>query len=172
MTDLTILTYPDPFLEQAAQAVENIDGNMQARIDCMADMMYEAQGVGLAANQVGWGRRLILYDVAPRDGEPQLIVLINPVITACEGQQVSSKEGCLSVPDFRADVKRAARVQVKALDRHGNPLSLEAEGLEAVVLQHEIDHLNGVLFITHLSALKRNMYKRAVKKRLRQKGSS
>ncbi len=169
MSELTILEYPDTFLRRTTLPVKNIDGALQEFIDRMAATMYNAKGAGLAAIQVGLDRRLLIYDLTQQEGEPQLEVLINPVITLCEGTQVFEQEGCLSVPDFRANVKRANRVQVKAVDRHGNPLTIEAEGFQAVVLQHEIDHLEGKLFIDHISALKRGMYKRSIKKRLKQK---
>ena len=169
MSELEILTYPNPFLTQATKPLENIDGKVQEMITKMADTMYAAPGIGLAAIQVGWGKRLLIYDVAPRDEKRELNVIINPKIIASEGEIVSEDEGCLSVPDFRSDVKRAARLLVEGVDREGDPLRIEAEGLLAIVLQHEIDHLNGTLFIDHISALKREMYKRRIKKKLRMK---
>jgi len=131
--------------------------------------MYEAPGVGLAAIQVGHDKSLLIYDVAPRDEKRDLQVLINPRIVSSEGTMISEDEGCLSVPDFRSDVKRASQILVEGIDREGKPLRLEAEGLLAVVLQHEIDHLNGTLFIDRISSLKRQMYKRRVKKSLNRK---
>jgi peptide deformylase len=169
MSKLEILTYPNPFLTQATKPLKNIDGNVQEMITKMADTMYAAPGIGLAAIQVGWGKRLLIYDVAPRDEKRELNVIINPKIITSEGEIVSEDEGCLSVPDFRSDVKRAARLLVEGVDREGDPLHIEAEGLLAIVLQHEIDHLNGTLFIDHISALKREMYKRRIKKKLRMK---
>lgn len=169
MSKLEILTYPNKFLLSPTKPLENIDGKVQEMIDNMATTMYEAPGVGLAAIQVGWDKSLLIYDIAPRDESRQLNVLVNPRIIASEGEILSEDEGCLSVPDFRADVKRASRVLVEGVDREGNPQRIEAEGLLAIVLQHEIDHLNGTLFIEHISALKREMYKRRVKKILRQK---
>ncbi len=135
----------------------------------MALTMYDAPGIGLAAIQVGWDKSLLIYDVSPRDESRSLHVLINPKIIAREGEIVSENEGCLSVPDFRADVKRAASLTVEGYDRDGNPSKIDAEGILAIVLQHEIDHLNGTLFIEHLSSLKRQMYKRRIKKQLREK---
>jgi peptide deformylase len=135
----------------------------------MAAAMYEAPGVGLAAIQVGHDKSLLIYDVAPRDEKRDLQVLINPRIVSSEGTMISEDEGCLSVPDFRSDVKRASQILVEGIDREGKPLRLEAEGLLAVVLQHEIDHLNGTLFIDRISSLKRQMYKRRVKKSLNRK---
>ena len=147
--------------------IENIDGKVQDLIEAMAITMYKAPGIGLAAIQVGHNKSLLVYDIAPKDEERSLHVLINPKIIATEGTIISEEEGCLSVPDFRADVKRAAKILVEGYDREGKPLRIEAEGLLSLVLQHEIDHLNGVLFIDHLSSLKRQMYKRRVKKTLR-----
>ncbi len=169
MSKLEILTYPNKFLLNPTRPLENIDGKVQEMIDDMAATMYDAPGIGLAAIQVGWDKSLLVYDIAPRDESRQLNVLVNPKIIASEGEMLSEDEGCLSVPDFRADVKRASRILVEGVDREGSPLRIEAEGLLAVVLQHEIDHLNGTLFIEHISALKREMYKRRVKKQLRKK---
>ena len=169
MSKLEILTYPNKFLLNPTRPLENIDGKVQGMIDDMAATMYDAPGIGLAAIQVGWDKSLLVYDIAPRDESRQLNVLVNPKIIASEGEMLSEDEGCLSVPDFRADVKRASRILVEGVDREGSPLRIEAEGLLAVVLQHEIDHLNGTLFIEHISALKREMYKRRVKKQLRKK---
>ena len=167
MNTLPILTYPDKFLTRPTKPVENVDGTIQRIIEDMASTMYQAPGVGLAAIQVGFDKSIIIYDISPRDEKRSLQVLINPKIVASEGQTVSEDEGCLSVPDFRADVKRAASVLVEGLDRDGNPLRISADGLLAVVLQHEIDHLNGTLFIDRISALKRELYKRRVKKKLK-----
>jgi peptide deformylase len=169
MNKLNILTYPDKFLSQPTQPLDNIDGKVQEMIDKMALTMYDAPGVGLAAIQVGWDKSLLIYDVAPRDESRSLHVLINPKIIAREEEIVSENEGCLSVPDFRADVRRAAAITVEGHDRDGNPLKIDAEGILAIVLQHEIDHLNGTLFIEHVSSLKRQMYKRRIKKQLQEK---
>ena len=168
MTVLTILTFPDKFLGQKAKAVENIDGQLQKIIDDMAVTMYQAPGVGLAAVQVGIDQSFLVYDISPPDQGKSLQVLINPRIITQEGTLISEDEGCLSVPDFRSDVKRAAMILVEGFDREGKPLRLEAEGLMAVVLQHEIDHLNGTLFIDRISSLKRQLYKRRIFKNLRQ----
>jgi peptide deformylase len=169
MTPLDILTYPDKFLLHPTTPVENIDGKVQDLIEAMALTMYKAPGIGLAAIQVGHNKSLLVYDIAPKDEARSLQVLINPKIISKEGTIISEEEGCLSVPDFRADVERAANILVEGYDREGKPLRIEAEGLLSLVLQHEIDHLNGVLFIDHLSSLKRQMYKRRVKKTLRKK---
>ena len=169
MTVLDILTYPDKFLKKKTAPVENIDGALQSAFDNMATTMYEAPGVGLAAPQVGIGQSFIVYDIAPREDGRDLHVLVNPKIITTEGEIISENEGCLSVPDFRADVKRAERILVEGVDRDGNPLGFEADGMLAIVIQHELDHLNGTLFIDHISALKRQMYKRRVQKELKQR---
>lgn len=169
MSKLNILTYPDKFLGKPTLSLNNIDGKVQEMIDKMALTMYDAPGIGLAAIQVGWDKSVLIYDIAPQDEKRALQVLINPKIITKEGEVLSENEGCLSVPDFRADVKRAARLTVEGHDREGNPLKIDAEGMLAIVLQHEIDHLNGTLFIEHISSLKRQMYKRRIKKQLREK---
>jgi peptide deformylase len=169
MTVLDIVTYPDRFLRQKTKPVDNIDGRLQQLIDNMGVTMYNAPGVGLAAIQVGVDKQMLVYDVAPNDESRRLNVLINPKIVSAEGQVLSENEGCLSVPDCRANVKRAARILVEGVDRDGNPQRIEAEGMLAIVLQHEIDHLNGTLFIDHISALKRQMYERRIKKMLKKK---
>jgi peptide deformylase len=168
MDKLEILTYPNKSLSQATSALDNIDGKVQEMIDGMASTMYEAPGIGLAAIQVGWDKSVLIYDIAPRDETRELNVLVNPKIITQEGQILSENEGCLSVPDFRADVKRSEYITVEGHDREGNPIRLDAEGILAIVLQHEIDHLNGTLFIERISSLKRQMYKRRVKKQLKE----
>ena len=169
MSKLEILTYPNKFLGEPTKPLENIDGKVQETIDQMAATMYDAPGIGLAAIQVGWDKSLLIYDIAPRDENRSLHVLINPKIVTQEGEMLSENEGCLSVPDFRADVKRAANITVEGVDREGKPVRMDADGLLAIVLQHEIDHLNGTLFIERISALKRQMYQRRVKKQMKMK---
>ena len=169
MTILDILTYPDKFLKKKTNPVENIDGAMQTVFNDMAATMYEAPGIGLAAPQVGIGQSFLIYDIAPKEDSRDLHILVNPRIISSEGEILSENEGCLSVPDFRADVKRAERILVEGVDRDGNPLRFEAEGMLAIVIQHEMDHLDGTLFIDHISALKRQMYKRRVQKELKQR---
>lgn len=169
MSKLDILTYPDKFLSEPTKPLADIDGKVQQMIDDMAATMYEAPGIGLAAIQVGWDKSLLIYDIAPRDENRSLQVLINPKIVTKVGEIISENEGCLSVPEFRADVKRAANITVEGHDREGNPIRMDADGLLAIVLQHEIDHLNGTLFIEHISSLKRQMYKRRMKKQLKVK---
>ena len=172
MPILKILTYPDHTLRQPTSELDNIDGDVQKMIDQMSATMYDAPGVGLAAIQVGWDKSVLIYDVSASDQDRSLQVLINPRIVSQEGEILSENEGCLSVPEFRADVKRYSSILVEGVDREGRPVELEAEGMLAIVLQHEIDHLNGLLFIDHVSKLKRELYKRRLKKILKQRGSS
>jgi peptide deformylase len=169
MSKLKILTYPDNILRNPTRDLDNIDGDVQKMIDQMSATMYAAPGVGLAAIQVGWNRSVLIYDISPSDEGSALQVLINPRIIDQEGEILSENEGCLSVPEFRADVKRYASILVEGVDREGRPLQLEADGMLAIVLQHEIDHLRGKLFIDHISALKRQLYTRRMKKKLRTK---
>jgi peptide deformylase len=168
---LEILTFPDEFLKNPVHPVEQIDGKLQTIIDQMSATMYLAPGVGLAAIQVGLNKSLLVYDISPKDDGRDLHVLINPSIIAQEGQIMSENEGCLSVPDFRADVQRSAQILVEGLNRDGKPLRFEAEGFLSIVLQHEIDHLNGILFIDRISTLKRQLYTRRVKKQLKHQGA-
>jgi peptide deformylase len=163
-----IITYPDPFLRKPTHKVEVIDDEIHRLIEDMSETMYAEPGVGLAANQVGSDRMVLIYDVSRSEEESSPTALINPEIVEREGSQLSENEGCLSVPDFRADVKRYAQIRVRALDRNGEPLDFQADGFESIVLQHEIDHLLGILFIDRISALKRELYKRRRKKQLRQ----
>ena len=169
MTILKILTYPDQTLRQPTNTLDNIDGDVQKTIDHMASTMYGAPGVGLAAIQVGWDKSVLIYDISASDQDRSLQVLINPRIVDHEGEILSENEGCLSVPEFKADVKRYASILVQGVDREGRPVELEAQGMLAIVLQHEIDHLKGTLFIDHVSALKRQLYTRRMKKKLRSK---
>jgi peptide deformylase len=162
---LDIITYPHSVLKTPAVAVDTIDGTLQEMIDNMIETMYSAPGIGLAANQVGSLLRVIVFDRSPREPGHDPAVLINPEIVYREGSIVH-EEACLSVRDYAAEVKRNFQVEAKGIDRQGNPVSFEAEDLLAVCLQHEIDHLNGVLFIDHLSSLKRTLYKKRLKKML------
>lgn len=161
-----ILTYPNKFLRKRARPVKDFDGDLQKIIVDMGETMYAAPGAGLASIQIGVEQSIMVYDLGPKDERRSLQVLTNPRIVSQEGQVISENEGCLSVPDFRADVKRASQIVVAGLDRNGNPLRFDAEGHFAIVLQHELDHLNGTLFIDHLSSLKRGLYKRHLKKKL------
>ena len=168
MTVRNILTYPDKFLRKKTVPVVVFDDKLQNLIDDMIETMYDEPGVGLAAIQIGSDQSVIVYDVTQEEGEHQAEALINPIIVSREGSVLSEGEGCLSVPDFRADVKRDARIRVEGVDRLGAPVEMDVEGFLAIVLQHEIDHLNGILFIDRISALKREIYKRKRKKQLRQ----
>jgi peptide deformylase len=169
---LNIHTYPDPVLKSRADEVTDIDGDLMKLIEDMGETMYDAPGIGLAANQIGILKRILVYDVGHKSGDGRnLNVLINPEIVAGEGKIVHD-EACLSVIDFSAEVTRMAKVQVKGYDKDGHPVDIEAEGLLAVCLQHEIDHLNGTLFIDHISSLKRSLYKRRLKKMMMENSSS
>jgi len=158
---LKIVYLPDPCLRQIAKPVETFDSALQTLIDDMFDTMYHARGVGLAAPQVGISKRLSVIDT---EGDKQnQLVIINPEIIRAEGEQ-EYHEGCLSVPGSYDKVIRAEKVTVKALDRHGEPFEITADGLLGECLQHEIDHLNGKLYIDLLSPLKRNLARRKLEK--------
>lgn len=160
-----ILFYPDKRLRTPGQAVEEFGAELHQLIDDMAETMYAAPGVGLAATQLGIPKRLFIIDVATDDDEPSdLRVFINPEIIAAEGE-TTFNEGCLSFPGLREDIDRAERVTVRALDKDGNPFELEADGLLAIAIQHENDHLDGKLMIDHLSVLRRRLMHRAMMKR-------
>lgn len=167
MSPLEIVTYPDKFLRQPTKPVENIDGAIQKIIDSMASTMYAAPGVGLAAIQVRFNKSILIYDISPPEEKRNLQVLINPEIIEGEGETVSENEGCLSIPDLQANVKRFSSVLVEGVNRVGNPERFEVDGFLSLVLQHEIDHLNGRLLIDRISPLKRELYKRQVKKKMR-----
>jgi peptide deformylase len=174
MALLEILTYPDPRLALKSTAVEMVDDTTKKLIDDMFETMYLSDGVGLAAPQVGVTKRIIVVDCGQREPreedddsplepcEPHAVV--NPEIVAREGV-ITWEEGCLSVPGYVDEIERAEKVTLKGLDRHGNPILMEATGLLAVCFQHEIDHLEGVLFVDRLSRLKQAMVKKKLKKR-------
>jgi peptide deformylase len=164
MAVLPIRKLPDQVLRQPSREVTEINGELQRLIDDMSETMYAAPGLGLAAIQVGALHRLIVFDVGHREGGARdLKVIINPCITQADGE-LTHEEGCLSVADFSAEVRRHARVTVKGLSREGKPVAITGEGLLAVVLQHEVDHLDGILFIDRISRLKRSLYLRRLKK--------
>jgi len=167
MTHLKIVTYPDKFLKEPTKPVENIDGKLMEAVGNMGETMYAAPGIGLAAIQVGIARSFLIYDVSPGDEKRQLSLLVNPRIVEKEGEIISENEGCLSVPEYRADVKRYASIIVEGYSGDEKPVRIEAHDLLSIVLQHEIDHLRGTLFIDRISALKRQIYKRKVKKQLK-----
>jgi len=150
-----ILILPDPLLRRVSEPVETVDAEARRLIDDMFETMYDAPGIGLAAIQVGVPRRIVTIDIARKDDPPAPQVFIKPEIVAASEEMSLYEEGCLSIPDYHEDVERPARVRVRYLDRNLAPCEVEAEGLLATCLQHEIDHLNGVLFVDHISRLKR-----------------
>lgn len=167
MALLKIIRYPDPVLKKKAEPVREITWEIKRLVDDMAETMYAAPGVGLAAPQIGRSIRVIVIDVNPKEEEKRdLITLINPEIIEHSGD-IAWEEGCLSIPDYSSDVKRAERVVVKGLDINGNERVVVGEGLLSVVLQHEIDHLDGILFIDRLGPIKRDLIKRRLRKQAR-----
>lgn len=168
MAILDIITYPDPRLLEPSEPVETIDDTIRQLIEDMVETMFDAPGSGLAAIQVGVNKQIIVVNTTATEEEPSWYALINPRITEKDGYFLSEDEGCLSVPELRANVKRASKIKVEALDVEGKPVSMDVDGFHAVILQHEIDHVNGVLFVDYLSALKRNMYKKKIKKLMKQ----
>ncbi len=165
MALLEILRYPDSRLRNRAKPVDTIDAETRQLVDDMFETMYKASGIGLAATQVNSTKRLLVLDLSENHDDP--LCLINPEILSREGE-AKEEEGCLSVPGIYEPVKRATHIRVKALDRDGNPIELELEGLPAVCVQHEIDHLDGKLFIDHLSRLKSTRIRKKLEKEARQ----
>ncbi|WJW75621.1 peptide deformylase [Thiohalobacter sp. IOR34] len=165
MAKLEILHFPDERLRTRAEPVEQVDDALRRLIDDMFETMYAAPGIGLAATQVNVHRRLIVIDISEEKDQP--LVLINPEILARDGVE-EMEEGCLSVPGIYEKVQRADSVRVRALDRDGRPFELEADGLLAVCIQHEIDHLDGKLFVDYLSSLKRQRIRKKLEKARRQ----
>ncbi len=169
---LPILIAPNPMLKARARPVEPRDADqVRALLPRMFATMYRAPGIGLAAPQVGHGLRIVVVDLMP-DEKPAPIALINPEIVTASEELATREEGCLSLPGQYADITRPARVTVRYFDQEGAPHEIDAESLLAACLQHEIDHLNGVLFVDHLSNLKRNMIMRRLAKEQRQKRES
>jgi peptide deformylase len=166
MAILTILEFPDERLRKKAAPVETVDESIRRLIDDMLETMYAAPGVGLAANQVNVQKRVIVIDVSEEKNAP--LCLINPELLEKQGAE-EMDEGCLSVPGIFEKVSRAEKVRVHALDREGNAFELEAEGLLAVCIQHEMDHLEGKLFVDYLSPLKRQLVRKKLKKEQRQR---
>ena len=164
MAQLQILHFPDPRLRKKAVPVDTVDDNLRALIDDMFETMYAAPGIGLAATQVNVQKRLIVIDIS--DDQTQPHIFINPNILAREGEE-QMEEGCLSVPGIIEIVQRAQRIRVSALDRYGEPFELTTDGLLAVCIQHEIDHLEGKLFVDYLSTLKRNRIRKKLEKQAR-----
>lgn len=169
MTRLTILEYPDPRLRTAAAPVAVVDDAVRELAADMLETMYASKGIGLAATQVNVHRRLLVIDVSEERDQPH--VFVNPEVVARD-QVGSYQEGCLSVPGIYDDVERAQKIRVRALDRDGRPFELEAEGLLAICIQHEIDHLDGKLFVDYLSELKRQRIRKKLEKERRQRGDS
>lgn len=167
MALLRIYHYPEAVLAQKAAPVTTIDDTLRTLARDMAETMYAAPGVGLAAPQVGVSQRLIVLDCARKEDPPALIVAVNPEIVASAGSSCE-EEGCLSVPGYYTRVDRAARVTVRFLDLDGQSRQVEAEGLLAVAFQHEIDHLDGILFVDRLSSLKKSIFRRKYRKMLEQ----
>lgn len=173
MATRDIISIPDKLLRSESAAVERVDDELRRLVDDMFETMYAAPGIGLAAVQVGVPRRLITLDVVGREDEerkPEPLVLVNPRILWTSDERATYEEGCLSIPEYYAEVERPARVRVGFLDREGKPQEVEANGVLAVCLQHEIDHLDGTLFIDHLSKLKRDMVVKKFAKAAKQSG--
>jgi peptide deformylase len=162
---LDILTFPDPRLRNRAKPVAEVDESVRRTVDDMFETMYAAPGIGLAATQVNIPKRIIVIDVSEEQSEP--LCLINPEILERTGEE-QMEEGCLSVPGFYEPVTRAEQIRVRALDRDGKPFELKTGGLLAVCIQHEIDHLDGKLFVDYISALKRQRIRRKLEKDQRQ----
>jgi peptide deformylase len=177
MALLKIITYPEKSLSQPSAKVETIDEEIRELVRDMGETMSLESGVGLAAPQVGVNKRILVYNARaaePEDDgtEEKITALINPEILEASGSYLSENEGCLSVVDFRADVKRYETVRVRARDMDGRDLEFEARGLAAVIMQHEIDHLDGILFIDRISSLKRAMYKKRILKQIKEARAS
>ncbi|QWE06645.1 peptide deformylase [Polynucleobacter sp. JS-JIR-5-A7] len=166
MALLTVLCYPDPRLHKVAKPVAQVDARVKKIVADMADTMYEAPGVGLAATQVDIHERIVVIDVS--DEQNELMVFINPEIIWASAETKSWREGCLSVPEFYDEVERPAQIRLKALDLDGKEFEIEADGLLAVCLQHELDHLQGKVFVEYLSLLKRTRISQKMKKRAKE----
>ena len=162
----TILSYPDPRLHTVARPVQGVDARVKALVADMIETMYEANGIGLAATQIDVHERVVVIDISEERNQP--LVLINPEIVWASDEKVLNEEGCLSVPGIYDGVERSTAVKVTALDEHGDSRSIEAEGLLAVCIQHELDHLRGKVFVEYLSPLKRNRIKTKLVKQQRE----
>jgi peptide deformylase len=172
MTIKPLIILPDPVLRQVSKPVEKVDAPLLELADDMLATMYDAPGIGLAAIQIGEPLRMLVIDLAKEDEAPAPHVFINPEVLESGDARSVYEEGCLSIPDYYAEVERPATVRVKYLDRDGKAQEIMAEGLMATCLQHEIDHLNGVLFIDHISKLKRDIVMRKFKKLAKDKPAS
>ena len=171
MTIKPLIILPDPILRQVSKPIETMDGEVKKLADDMLETMYDAPGIGLAAIQIGVARRMLVLDVSKEGEDKKPLVFINPEIVASSDARSVYEEGCLSIPDYYAEVERPAGITVRHLDREGKEQVTEADGLLATCLQHEIDHLNGVLFIDHISKLKREMVIRKFTKAAKMRGS-
>lgn len=165
MAILKILRFPDPRLRNKAKPVKQVDAKLRRIASDMLETMYDAQGIGLAATQVNIAQRIVVIDLSPDASDP--LVLINPVFEVLKDDLVESDEGCLSVPGFYEPVNRFERIRANFLDRQGSEQSMESEGLLGACIQHECDHLNGILLVDHISSLKRQMIRRKLIKRQR-----
>lgn len=172
MTTRPLIILPDPVLRQASKPVESVDAAVRALADDMLETMYDAPGIGLAAIQIGEPLRMTVIDLSKEDEEKQPHLFINPEIVTRSDETSVYEEGCLSIPDYYAEVERPAEVTVRYLDRDGREQTMEADGLMATCLQHEIDHLDGVLFIDYISKLKRDMVVRKFRKLARDKDTT
>ena len=166
MALLPVLCYPDPRLHKRAKPVDKVDERIRGIVKDMAETMYDAPGVGLAATQVDIHEQIIVIDVS--DDQNELMVFINPELVWASEEKKSWREGCLSVPEYYDEVDRPANIRVKAIDLHGKPFEIEADGVLAVCLQHEMDHLQGKVFVEYLSLLKRNRISLKMKKRAKE----
>ena len=172
MALMPIITAPDPRLKVLSEAVETVDDAVRKLMDDMLESMYAAPGIGLSAIQVGVTKRVIVTDVAPDDKPREPLFLVNPQIVRFSDDMARYNEGCLSLPEHYAEIERPEGITVEFLDRDGKPRSLDATGLLSRCIQHEMDHLDGILFVDHLSAIKRNMILRKLVKARRQKVSA
>lgn len=169
MAVFEILKFPHPILKKRSEVVSRIDEEVKKLIQDMRETMYEAGGIGLAACQVGVSRRVIVLDVSPMDPQQSFFALINPEIISEEGE-IDHEEGCLSVPDCLETVKRKEKVCVRGLSPEGMEMEIKGEGIFAIALQHEIDHINGILILDRVSRLKREIYRDKLKKEKRKEG--
>lgn len=169
MTKLKVYEYPHPILKKKALPVEKVDDELRKTLDDMLETMYSAVGVGLAAPQVGISKRMLVIDTAHEGEEPQPMFFINPEIIAKSEEMVTCEEGCLSVPEQRAEVERYAYIKVRYLDYDGNEQEIESDDFLAIVLQHEMDHLDGILYIDRISRLKRQMLLKKLDKMRKEK---
>lgn len=162
MAILEIRKYPEKVLKEKTLPVKEFNSELQKLIDDMIETMYAAPGVGLAANQVGVSKQVVVIDVSSREENVPLIVLVNPKIVYIEGETVF-EEGCLSVPGYTTVIKRAEKVRVEGLDRYGKPLEIEGTGLLSRAIQHEVDHINGILLVDRIGRLKKELFKKRYK---------